>query len=192
MLGEPEREAIRRLWARKLEQDVARLSFSQRHRNLEPASAEFLSALASGLDARRILEIGGSSGISTIALAAAARANGGKLISIEIEPNRQAESQETIRSLGLADHVDFILGDAADVLPTIEDLSFVLIDCEKEDYIRFFDMLSVGPGSVVVADNILSHDLSEYVRHVRGRPGVESMAVPIGKGLELTRFGDSP
>ncbi len=41
MLGESERLAIRRLWARKLEQDARSLPRSERHRNLEPASAEF-------------------------------------------------------------------------------------------------------------------------------------------------------
>jgi len=188
MLGELERQAIRRLWTRKLEQDAAQLSPSKRHRNLQPASAEFISSLASGLNAKRALEIGGSSGISTIALAAAARATGGKLISIEIEPERQAESKQTIEGLGLSDCVEFILGDAATVLASIEEVSFVLIDCEKEDYVRFFDMLGLSAGAVVVADNILSHDLSAYVQHIRGIPGVESLTLPIGHGLEMTRF----
>jgi len=67
-------------------------------------------------------------------------------------------------------------------------MDFVLIDSEKEDYIRFFEMLLVDSGAVVVADNILSHDLSDYVRHVRSHGGVESITFPIGKGLEVTRF----
>lgn len=188
MLSEPERLAIRRLWARKLEQDARRLPRPERHRNLEPASAELVATLASGLGATRLLEIGGSSGISTIALAAAARATDGKLVSIEIEPIRQAEARQTIHSLGLTPYVDFILGDAGAVLPTLGEWSFVLIDCEKEDYIRFFDTLALGPGSVVVADNILSHDLSDYVDHVRNRAGVESVTLAIGKGLEITRI----
>jgi predicted O-methyltransferase YrrM len=188
MLGEPERLAIRRLWDRKLDQDARDLPRSERHRNLEPASAEFVAALASGLDAKLLLEIGGSSGISTVALAAAARARGGKLTSIEREPVRQAEARQTIDSLGLSEWVDFVLGDAAGLLPKIEEVPFALIDCEKEDYVRFFDMLTLGPGSVVVADNILSHDLTDYVAHVRRRPRVESMTLPIGKGLEITRI----
>jgi predicted O-methyltransferase YrrM len=187
MLGEPERLAIRRLWARKLEQDARQLPRTERHRNLEPAAAEFVTALASGLGATRLLEIGGSSGISTIALASAARATEGKLFSIEVEAVRQAEARQTIESLGLAEYVEFVLGDAADFLTTLGEMSFVLIDCEKEDYIRFFDMLVLSPGAVVVADNIVSHDLSDYVDHVRSRAGTESMTVPIGKGLEVTR-----
>jgi predicted O-methyltransferase YrrM len=62
MLGTPERDAIARLWARKLEQDAARIPQPERHRNLEPVSAEFLWALAAGIGAKQMVEIGGSSG----------------------------------------------------------------------------------------------------------------------------------
>ena len=147
MLKEKERAEIARLWARKVDQDARKLPQSERHRNLEPVSAEFISSLAAGIGAKRLLEIGGSSGISTIALAAAARETGGRLVSIEIEPKRQAEARETIQRLGLADYVEFVLADAALVLPGYaEPFDFALIDCEKNDYVRFFDMIPAGPG----------------------------------------------
>lgn len=189
MLEPAERRRIAELWSRKLDQDARKLPQARRHRNLEPDSAEFVCALAGGLGARRLVEIGGSSGISTIALAAAARKTGGRLVSIEIEPARQAEARETIDRLGLAAQVDFVLGDAASVLPSMERIEFALIDCEKDDYVRFFDLLRTAPGAVVVADNILSHDLTEYVAHVGSRPGARSMTLAIGKGLEVTRLG---
>jgi len=188
MLTDQERGAITRLWARKLDQDARDLPKAERHRNLEPDSAEFILALAAGLRAKRLCEIGGSSGVSTIALAAAARATGGKLVSIEIEPRRQAESRATLEGLGLAPHVELVLGDAAEVLGRIAALELVLIDCEKEDYIRFFEMLDLAPSAVVVADNILSHGLTEYTAHVRARRGAESVTFAIGKGLEVTRL----
>lgn len=188
MLHEAERAAIERLWQRKLDQDARGLPQAERHRNLEPASAEFICALAAGVNAKRMVEIGGSSGISTIALAAAARESGGKLISIEIDPARQAESRETLSGLGLERFVEYRLGDAASLLPDLGEVDFALIDCEKEDYIRFFNMLRVKPGGIVVADNILSHDLKDYVAHVQKRPGAESVTLSVGKGLELTRF----
>ena len=184
-----ERAEMARLWTRKLQQDAAGLPQQQRHRNLEPPSAEFLFALASGIGARQMVEIGGSSGISTIALAAAARTTGGRLISFEIEPARQHEAQATIASLGLADRVDFRLEDAGAALASLPPLDFAFIDCEKEDYIRFFDLLPMKAGAFVAADNVISHQLTDYVRHVRSRPGVESITVPIGKGLELSRVG---
>ncbi|MBV9266168.1 MAG: DUF1442 domain-containing protein [Acidobacteriaceae bacterium] len=188
MLGDLERGAIRRLWERKLRQDQEPLPNAQRHRNLEPASAEFLCALAAGVGAKRMLEIGGSSGISTIALAAAARQVGGKLTSIELEPQRQAEARETLRSLHLDAFVNFVCEDAGRVLSGVGEVDLVFIDCEKQDYIRFFDMLPVAAGGYVVADNVLSHALTDYIAHARRRPGAESITLSIGKGLELTRL----
>jgi predicted O-methyltransferase YrrM len=135
MLGERERIEIARLWQRKLEQDAKGLPQPERHRNLEPASAEFLCAFAEGLGAKRMLEIGGSSGISTIALAAAARQFGGRVSSIEIEPQRQNESRKSLRGLGLEQFVDYICDDAAIVLPRLGEMDLALIDCEKEDYV---------------------------------------------------------
>jgi predicted O-methyltransferase YrrM len=73
MLRDEDHAEIVRLWTRKIEQDQRGLPQSDRHRNLEPTSAEFICALAAGIGAQRILEIGGSSGISTIALASAVR-----------------------------------------------------------------------------------------------------------------------
>ena len=188
LLGFREREEIDRLWTRKLRQDAEGISQRDRHRNLEPASAEFLCALAAGIEAKNIVEIGGSSGISTIALATAARAVAGHVISIEIEPQRQQEARETLSHLGLSSYVNFVLADAAAIIPTLAEIQLVFIDCEKEDYIPFFDRLQVAAGGVVVADNILSHNLTNYVAHVRSRPGVESITLPIGQGMEITRL----
>ena len=187
MLTDDERKTIAELWVRKIDQDARGLPKAERHRNLEPASAEFIYALAAGCGVRSLLEIGGSSGLSTVALAAAARETSGRLTSIEIEPMRQEESRRRLGTLRLAQHVEFVLADAGNWLQRLGPFGFVLIDCEKEDYERFFDMLRLEPGALVVADNILSHDLGAYVRHVRSLPGVESLTLPIGKGLEVSR-----
>jgi caffeoyl-CoA O-methyltransferase len=188
MFSYVEENAIDALWRPKLEEDEQGLPLAARHRNLEPASAEFLYRLIVSLGARRTLEIGGSSGISTIAMAAAARQIDGHLTSIEIEPERQAESRATIKRLRLDRFVDYICSDAAAVLPSVSEVDLAFIDCEKSDYIRFFDMLRIVPGGFVVADNMLSHSLTDYMTHVRSRPGTESITLPIGKGLELTRI----
>jgi predicted O-methyltransferase YrrM len=188
VLTASERAAITSVWSEKVSQDARGLPQSERHRNLEPSSAEFICALAEGCGARRLLEVGGSSGLSTIALAAAARTTDGRLVSIEIEPARQALARQRLAELGLGDRVDFVLADAGAVLAQYEALEFVLIDCEKDDYESFLALLRLAPGAVVVADNILSHDLWNYVKHVRRLPGVESMTLAIGKGLEVSRF----
>jgi len=188
LLSAQDQAEIARLWTKKLDQDARGLPQQDRHRNLEPPSAEFLCALAAGVTAKRILEIGGSSGLSTIALAAAARQTNGRVVSIELEPTRQAEAINNLTRLGLAQYVEFVLSDAANVIPQQASIDLAFIDCEKEDYIRFFDMLRMAPGGIVVADNILSHNLTDYVAHVRKRPDVESITLPIGKGLEVSRL----
>jgi predicted O-methyltransferase YrrM len=190
MLTAAEREAIAELWAEKLAQDALGLPQPQRHRNLEPPSAEFVCALAAGIGAKRLLEIGGSSGLSTIALAVAARQTGGRLVSIEVEPKRQSLAASRLTALSLAGWVDLVLADAADVLAQYEALDFVLVDCEKDDYERFLAQLNLADGAVVVADNVVSHGLTRYVTTVRAYPGVESMTLSIGKGLEVSRFRD--
>jgi predicted O-methyltransferase YrrM len=111
-------------------------------------------------------------------------------VSLEIEPARQAESQRTLAGLSLDGYVDYVLADAGTVLDRYDGLEFVLIDCEKDDYARFFDQLRLAPGAIVVADNILSHDLWDYVRHVRAVPGIESVTLPVGKGLEVSRLAN--
>jgi predicted O-methyltransferase YrrM len=189
MLNDAERAAIARLWARKTDQDARGLPRTERHRNIEPDAAELIHVLALGCHAQRLLEVGGSSGLSTIALAAAARATGGRLVSIEIEPVRQEESRQTLATLGLAGGVELVCADARAVLPQRDGFDFVLIDCEKDDYVAFFDLLKLAPGAIVVADNIHSHGLWDYVRHVRARPGVESITLAVGKGLEVSRVG---
>lgn len=188
MFNPAQQAAIDRLWKRKRDQDGLKLPQAQRHRNLEPDSALLLCALATTLHAKDLVEVGGSSGLSTIALAEAARRTGGRLVSIEIEPVRQDEARATIESLGLAPQVEFMLGDAGRLLPLLGPKDFALLDCEKDDYARFLDLLKLRPGAVVVADNILSHDLGAYVARVRAIPGVESVTLPVGKGLELSRF----
>jgi predicted O-methyltransferase YrrM len=83
--------------------------------------------------------------------------------------------------------VEFRSGDAAEFIPQTPGVDLALIDCEKNDYIKFFDLLLPSEKAVVVADNILSHNLMDYVSHVR-RPGNESLTLQIGKGLEVTRI----
>src|SRR5262249_61412373 len=95
VLNDAERRAIDRLWSRKVEQDKQGLPQSERHRNLEPDSAEFIHALAAGCGARSLLEIGGSRGLSTIPPAAAARSTSGRLAAFRVEPARHPEARPT-------------------------------------------------------------------------------------------------
>src|SRR3546814_2563270 len=84
---------------------------------------------------RAILEVGSSYGYSTLWLAEAAQAIGGRVTSLELHPGKIAAAREMLKSAGLADYVDFIEGDALaslDELPGTFD--FVLIALWKDLY----------------------------------------------------------
>src|SRR6185503_17643260 len=72
-----------------------------------PDTAAFLRALVEGADARAILEIGTSYGYSTVWLAEAARATGGKVISLELHAHKVEYAKEQLAKAGLADYVEF-------------------------------------------------------------------------------------
>jgi predicted O-methyltransferase YrrM len=160
-----------------------------------PATGQLLNLLAKQSKAGTILEIGSSFGYSTVWLAEAARANGGKLITLEAIAEKQAYARAQIEKAGLAAFVDFRLGDARDSLSRIEiPIDFVLLDLWKDLYIPCFDLFypRLSPGALIVADNMLypesalTHAMN-YRRHVRIKRDMQSVLVPVGSGLELSR-----
>ncbi len=100
---------IARLWSERSDRISLTFLWRERHRNLARFSAEFICSFAAGIGAKRIFEVGGSSGLSTIALAAAARQVSGRVTSIEKEPLRQAEARQTLSVLN-SPHTSSIFG----------------------------------------------------------------------------------
>src|SRR6516162_8727400 len=77
-----------------------------------PATGQLINLLAKEAGAKNILEVGSSYGYSTVWLAEAARETGGKVISLEIHPEKQKQARDSIKKAGLDGFVDFKLGDA--------------------------------------------------------------------------------
>ncbi|HEX7006640.1 MAG TPA: class I SAM-dependent methyltransferase, partial [Alphaproteobacteria bacterium] len=155
-----------------------------------PTVGRFLHDLAVAAGARRILEIGTSYGYSTVWLADAARETGGKVVSLDVHEGKQAYARKALEKAGLADHADFRPGDARDTIPALDGpFDFVLIDLWKDLYIPCFDLCypKLGAGAFVAADNMTYPEstLAEalaYRRHVRARPDIESILLPLGSG----------
>ncbi|CAN6483491.1 unnamed protein product [Victoria cruziana] len=164
------------------------------HEECEPHTCEFLSALAAGMSAKLIVEITSSVTLSTIALAAAARQTGGRLICIIPEPmTLNGKSTSLIRDLGLKDTVEFQVGDPFELLPKYQNIDFSLVDCGREDNIGLFKLLDVNPRrSVVVANNLGMgrRGMGKYVkkRVLKGKV-VRTVTHPIGREMEVTKIG---
>ncbi|MEE8331577.1 MAG: O-methyltransferase [Acidimicrobiia bacterium] len=123
--------------------------------------AKLLYLLARAIRAERILEVGTLAGYSGIWLARALP-EGGRLVTIEVDPGHAAVASANFVAAGVADKVLLRTGAALDVLAEIEaeglgpfDLTF--IDADKpnnSNYLEWATKLS-RPGSVIVLDNVV-------------------------------------
>jgi predicted O-methyltransferase YrrM len=161
-----------------------------------PATGLFMNLLAKEAKSHTILEIGTSYGYSTVWLAEAARATGGKVITLELHGYKQDYAREQLTRAGLADFVDFRTGNATELIAGLEtSVDFVLLDLWKNLYIPCFDLFypKLKPGALVVADNMLYPETAQthamaYRKHVRAAAGIQSMLLPIGQGIEVSRY----
>jgi predicted O-methyltransferase YrrM len=179
----------------------ARDSRLSRDERLLPVGSEvgrFLNGLIRGAKAQRILEIGTSYGYSGIWLAEAAEAVDGRVISLDLADYKQAYARERLEKAGLAHRVEHRSGDALQIIPALEGpFDFVLLDCWKDIYVPCLELFfgKLAPGAIVAADNMLRpvearEDALAFRRAVRSKPGVASVLLPIGSGIELSRVGD--
>jgi predicted O-methyltransferase YrrM len=159
-----------------------------------PDTGRLINVLARGLKAPTILELGTSYGYSGIWLAEAARATGGRLITMELADFKSAHARELAIMAGLAGHIDFKVGDAVQMISELPmGVDFVLVDLWKDLYVPCLEAFypKLNPGAIIVADNMLrpaTDDVKRYGRAVRARPGITSVLLPVGSGIEISRF----
>jgi predicted O-methyltransferase YrrM len=122
-----------------------------------PLQGRLLELLARLVGARSILELGTLGGYSTIWLARGL-ADGGRLVTLEAEPEYARVARANLERAGLADVVDLRVGRALDALPQLEGpFDLIFIDADKRsdpDYLGEAVRLS-RPGTLIVADNVV-------------------------------------
>jgi len=165
-----------------------------RMRAVGPKTGELLNILARSLEAPRILEIGTSFGYSGIWLGEAARASGGRLITMEMHEYKSRYAQKMAAEAGLADFIDFQVGDAVALIEQLQGgVDFVLLDLWKDLYVPCLEAFypKLNPGAIVVADNMIrpaNTGVEAYARAIRAKPGISSVMLPVGSGLEISRL----
>jgi caffeoyl-CoA O-methyltransferase len=185
------REVLARLEAEDARERAEGVARELRARQVERTTGQFLFALVAPQTDCEVLEIGGSRGYSTIWLAAGVRYLGGRVLSLESDSAKIEAWRRNVADAGLEDWADLVEGDAYETLPTIDDVFDVcFLDAEKEDYERLFELArgKLESGALVVADNVLSHEdtLGAYSRARQADPTLESVTVPLDRGLELS------
>jgi predicted O-methyltransferase YrrM len=191
LLDDRVRSVLARLEAEDAQEREHGLPPAERSRAVARTTVQFLFALVAPQTDCEVLEIGGSRGYSTIWLAAGVRYLGGRVLSLEHDPRKIEAWRANIAEAGLEEWAELLEGDAKETLPAIDDVfDVVFLDAEKEDYEELFQSArtKLETGALVVADNVLSHEetLGKYSRARQADPTLESVTVPLDRGLELS------
>jgi caffeoyl-CoA O-methyltransferase len=108
---------------------------------------------------KKALEIGTSTGHSSIWIAWALSKTGGKLITIEIDESRYKKALENFKKVGLSEYIDARLADAHEFVPKLKGpFDFVFSDADKDWYKNYFD--AVEP-KLTVGGCYASHNVSD-------------------------------
>ena len=174
----------------------------------------FFNIMLKAMQARRILEIGTSTGYSTLWFADAVRQNNHNrtetekpIITIDEDPSKIQRAGENFDEAGVKGIIEIREGQAKHILSgMLKDyqnksgnkkvgslFDFVFLDADKENCIDYFEltlpMLRVG--GIIAVDNMLRPEssipeMTKYGNYVKNKSNVQSVTVPVGNGEEIT------
>jgi predicted O-methyltransferase YrrM len=152
----------------------------------------------------RVLEIGTYTGYSALCFAEGLTEDG-KVITIDVNEELEELVRAYISKAGIEHKIDYRIGDAAQLIPAIEDqFDIVFIDADKKNYCNYYNLVfdKVRKGGYIIADNVLwsgkvleNYDaldretkvLMEYNRMVHEDKRVQEVLLPIRDGLMVAR-----
>ena len=155
---------------------------------------------------RNILEIGTAVGYSAICFTSFLEKNG-KIDTIERDVERAETAKQNIKEMNLEDKINIYVGDAVEILPTLDKkYDMIFIDAAKGKYPFFLKeaLRMLSTNGVIFADNILYkgyvmsdynkhkqrtavRNLREYIAEVTQNPNLETEILEVGDGLAITK-----
>lgn len=167
-----------------------------------PLQGQLLRFFSLMLRPRRVLEIGTFTGFSAICLAEGL-AEDGLLHTIEADDELGHIIRKYVQRAGFQDKVRLHFGDAAQIVPNIDDVfDLVFLDAGKLDYARHYELVlpKIRSGGFLLADNVLwdgkvlnpekdatARALHDFNRMVQADPRVENLLLPLRDGLLVAR-----
>jgi predicted O-methyltransferase YrrM len=163
---------------------------------LDRDKAEFCYQLCRANNARRIVEIGTSYGVSTLYLAAAVRDNiratggDGAVIGTEYEPEKARAARAHFEQAGLSGFIELREGDLRETLTGIVGpVDFMLVDIWIPMARPALELVAphLKSGAVVVCDNTDKYrsNYADYFAFLEAH-GFRTMTLPFDGGLELS------
>lgn len=148
-------------------------------------TGRMLAAICRALDPL-VLEVGTAIGYSTLHMAE--QLERGRVVTLELDPDRAGQARDFMARAGVADRVELIEGDARETIRALEgpfDLLFV--DAAKAEYADYIELAlpKLSERALLVVDNLL---MSGDVALPEGEPtswAAGSVAAARGLNLEL-------
>ncbi|MFW1942444.1 O-methyltransferase [Acinetobacter guillouiae] len=193
-LSNPFLQRLNELYQSFIKFDATQCDRIKRYRNIEPESALFLAMQVRIQQSKKILEIGTSTGYSTLWLADAAKVTGAKVTTLEIDEKRTQQAQLHAQELRVDDVIDFWVGDAQKYLEQCqEQYDFILLDAERNAYLNYWVYLQkmlVEHGGVLIVDNVISHaaEVKSFITEVKRDERFMTTTLSIGSGLFVVTF----
>ena len=165
---------------------------------LDRDKAEFCYQLCRATDARRIVEIGTSFGVSTLYLATAVRDNvraaggDGVVIGTEYEPNKASAARAHFEQAGLSRFIELREGDLRETLLQIDGpVDFTLVDIWISMARPALELVAphLKRGAIVVCDNTERYrgEYADYFAFLENPAnGFRTMTLPFDGGFELS------
>lgn len=166
-----------------------------RDRNVPAIDGQLLHDLILMHRFTRAIEIGTSTGHSGIWIAWALSRTGGRLITLEADPDRHRQALANFEAAGLSRFIDARLGDAHEIVPVLEGpFDFVFSDADKDGYAEYFRALfpKLVPGGCYTSHNVSETgragpmDAREYLAILRATPGTTTTVDERGGGVAIT------
>jgi len=155
--------------------------------NVPAADGRLLRILTESVNARTVVEIGTSTGISGMWFCLALEKTGGRLHSFDIDEGRSRLARAHFEKAGVLALVDMVLGDAHQTLSRIKGpVDVVFIDAEKGGYVDYLNKVLplVRPGGLILAHNV--DMVRDYMRAVYANPALDTVVYTSGGGLAVT------
>jgi len=162
-----------------------------RYRNISTADGRLMRLLTETTGAKRVVEIGTSTGESAVWFALALRSTEGHLYTHEIDPGRAKIAAENFKKAGVEDLITIVLGDAHETVKTYkEPIDILFLDADKEGYIDYLDKLVplIRPGGLIIAHNMSTRMADpRYMEAITKNPKLESLfLLRQGAGVGVT------
>ncbi|RJQ24391.1 O-methyltransferase [Candidatus Parcubacteria bacterium] len=158
----------------------------------------FFHALLVAIKAKKALELGTSTGYSTLYIADALLSchKNPVILTVEKNPSKIIRARHNFERAGVSDYIKIIPSRILDVLknmPKKPTFDFALIDADKENAKKYFDLVLplLKVGGIIATDNMLYPEkyrkiMRNYSKYIVKKKNVWTVTLPIGNGQEIS------